>query len=77
VCAGLVLVLADGDGEADGAGLVLAGGDGDAEGAGLVLADGEDVADTDVDADVDGAADVVEVNGTADGDCEDPPLAGG
>jgi hypothetical protein len=46
---------------------------GDAEWVELALADGDGVADTDVDGD----ADVVEVDGAADGDCDDVPLADG
>jgi hypothetical protein len=58
-------------GDAEWVGLALVVGD--AEWVELALADGDGVADTDVDGD----ADVVEVDGAADGDCDDARLADG
>lgn len=67
--AGLGVWLGDGDAECVG----LRAADGDAEWVGLMLADGEGVAGTDAD----GGADVLEVDGAADGGCDDAPLADG
>jgi hypothetical protein len=66
-CVGLALAV----GDAECVGLALAVGD--AEWVELGLADGDCVADTDVDGD----ADVVEVDGAADADCDDVPVVDG